>query len=253
MANVTVIPATKEVFTSLPIAAQKKKRVAAYARVSTDSDEQKTSYDAQIEYYTKFIQSKPEWEFVKVYPDEGISGLGTKKREQFNEMMRDALNGKIDLIVTKSVSRFARNTVDTLTAVRQLKDKGVEVWFEKENIHTLDAKGELFITIMSSLAQEESRSISENVTWGKRKQFENGKVSFAYSCFLGYDKGQNKGDPPVINEEQAEIVKDIYRWFMSGMTPFMIAKLLTEKKIPTPMQKETWLASTVENILTNEK
>jgi DNA invertase Pin-like site-specific DNA recombinase len=253
MANVTVIPATKEVFTSVPIASQQKKRVAAYARVSTDSEEQKTSYDAQIDYYTKFIQSKPDWDFVGVYTDEGITGTSTKRREGFNDMISDALAGKIDLIVTKSVSRFARNTVDTLTAVRQLKDKGVEVWFEKENIRTLDAKGELFITIMSSLAQEESRSISENVTWGKRKQFENGRVSFAYSSFLGYDKGKDKCDPPVVNPEQAEIVKKIYKWFMTGMTPFMIAKRLTESGIKSPMGKDKWVGSSVESILTNEK
>lgn len=145
----------------------KKKKVAVYARVSTDSDEQLTSYEQQVAYYTDFIQSRPEWEFVQVYTDEGISGLMTKRREGFKAMIKDALAGRIDLIVTKSVSRFARNTVDSLTTIRRLKDKGVEVYFEKENIYTMDSKGELLITLMSSLAQEESRSISENVTWGK--------------------------------------------------------------------------------------
>src|SRR5699024_2944331 len=141
------------------------------------------------DYYTRFIQSKSEWEFVKVYTDEGISAVNTQKREGFNQMVRDALDGKIDLIVTKSVSRFARNTVDSLVTVRKLKEKGVEVYFEKENISTLDSKGELLITIMSSLAQEDSRSISENVTWGQRKRFADGKVSLPYSHFLGYRKG----------------------------------------------------------------
>ena len=131
-----------------------KRRVAGYARVSTDSEEQQTSYEAQVDYYTRYIRSKPEWEFVNVYTDEGISATNTKKREGFNQMVRDALDGKIDLIVTKSVSRFARNTVDSLVTVRKLKEKGVEVYFEKENIYTLDSKGELLITIMSSLAQE---------------------------------------------------------------------------------------------------
>ena len=157
---------------SAPDAAVRKKRVAAYARVSTDSDEQLSSYEAQVGFYTQHIKNNPEWEFVNVYTDEGISGTNTRKREGFNRMVADAMDGKIDLILTKSISRFARNTVDTLTTVRKLKEKGVEVYFEKENIYTLDAKGEVMITIMGSLAQEESRSISENVTWGKRRSME---------------------------------------------------------------------------------
>ena len=136
-----------------------KRKVCAYARVSTDSDEQFTSYEAQKDYYEKYIKSKPEWEFVGVYSDEGISGTNIKNRDGFNKMIQAALNGGIDLIVTKSVSRFARNTVDTLTTIRKLKEKGVEVYFEKENIYTMNGSGELLITIMSSLAQEESRSI----------------------------------------------------------------------------------------------
>lgn len=162
-----------------------KRKVAAYARVSTDTKEQISSYEAQVDYYTRYIKSKNNWEFIEVYTDEGISATNTKKRDGFNRMIKDALDKKIDLIVTKSVSRFARNTVDTLTTVRKLKEKGVEVYFEKENIYTLDSKGELLITIMSSLAQEESRSISENVTWGQRKRFADGKVSLPYKNFLG--------------------------------------------------------------------
>ena len=156
--KVTCIPATKNRFTALPVTSVSKRRVAAYARVSTDSDEQFTSYAAQIDYYTNYIQQHPEWEFVKVYTDEGISGLNTRHRDGFNEMIADALAGKIDLIVTKSVSRFARNTVDSLTTIRKLKEHGVECYFEKESIYTFDGKGELLLTIMSSLAQEESRS-----------------------------------------------------------------------------------------------
>lgn len=151
--------------------------MAVYARVSTNNEEQLTSYEAQVDYYTRYIQAKDEREFVEVYTDEGISATNTKKRDGFNCMVADALAGKIDLIITKSISRFARNTVDTLTTVRKLKEKGIEVFFEKENIRTLDGKGELLITIMSSLAQEESRSISENVTWGQRKRFADGTVS----------------------------------------------------------------------------
>ena len=166
-------------------------------------------------------------------------------------MVRDALNGKIDLIVTKSVSRFARNTVDSLVTVRKLKEKGVEVYFEKENIYTLDSKGELLITIMSSLAQEESRSISENVTWGQRKRFADGKVSVAYKHFLGYEKGED--DMPRIVEKEAAIVQRIYALFMAGNTPGGIARLLTAEGISTPAGKEQWRSSTIESILTNEK
>lgn len=250
---VTVIPATINPRTRMPELAIKKRRVAGYARVSTDSDEQYTSYEAQVDYYTQLIKQNPDWEFVKVYTDEGISGLNTKKRDGFNEMIADALAGKIDLIITKSVSRFARNTVDSLSTIRKLKAQNVECYFEKENIYTFDGKGELLLTIMSSLAQEESRSISENVTWGQRKRFADGKVSFAYSSFLGYDRGENKCDPPVINPEQAETVKFIYRSFMEGKTPCAIAKALTAAGIPTPRDKEKWAVSTVLSILTNEK
>lgn len=250
---VTVIPATINPRTRLPELTIQKRRVAGYARVSTDKDEQYTSYEAQVEYYTQLIQCNPDWEFVNVYTDEGISGLNTKKRDGFNEMIADALAGKIDLIITKSVSRFARNTVDSLSTIRKLKAHNVECYFEKENIYTFDGKGELLLTIMSSLAQEESRSISENVTWGQRRRFEEGRVSFAYSSFLGYDKGKNKCDPPVINPEQAKVVKRIYRMFMEGKTPCNIAKALTADGILTPRQKTVWSTSTIESILTNEK
>lgn len=166
-------------------------------------------------------------------------------------MISDALDGRIDLIVTKSVSRFARNTVDSLTTVRKLKEKGVEVYFQKENIYTLDSKGELLITIMSSLAQEESRSISENVTWGQRKRMADGKITLPYGNFLGYKKGTD-GLPEIVPEE-AEIVRTIYRSFIHGMTPYKIAKMLTESQIATPSGKSKWTASTVKRILQNEK
>jgi len=147
-----------------------------------------------------------------MYSDEGITATNTKHRDGFNQMVEDALAGKIDLIITKSVSRFARNTVDSLTTVRKLKEHGVEIYFEKENIWTLDAKGELLITIMSSLAQEESRSISENTTWGQRKRFADGRASVPYKNFLGYDKGFK------VNEKEAETVKLIYKWFLEGFS-----------------------------------
>lgn len=229
MPEVTVIPATKSIHTKAPTKSHTKRRVAAYARVSTDSEEQLNSYEAQVDYYTHFIQGKPEWEFVKVYTDEGISATNTRKREGFNRMIADALDGKIDLIVTKSVSRFARNTVDSLTAVRKLKEHGTEVYFQKENIYTFDSKGELLITIMSSLAQEESRSISENVTWGQRKRFADGKVRLPYKSFLGYRKGAD-GLPEIVPEE-AETVRLIYRLFIGGRTVNYIANHLTQSGI----------------------
>ena len=249
--TVTVIPQTIQPLTGITVCETVRKKVAAYARVSTDSEEQQTSYEAQVDYYTRYINSKAEWEFVKVYTDEGISGTNTKNRDGFNEMVQDALEGKIDLIITKSVSRFARNTVDSLVTVRKLKECGVEVYFEKENIYTLDSKGELLITIMSSLAQEESRSISENVTWGQRKRFADGKFSLAYKHFLGYEKG-NDGLPQVV-EDEAKLVRRIYKLFMQGKTPCNIASALTAEGIPTPGEKEKWRASTILSILKNEK
>lgn len=252
MPNVRVIPATINKKTAMPIDSPSRRKVAGYARVSTDYEEQQSSYEAQVDYYTKYITGRDDWEFVGIYTDEGISATNTKKREGFKSMVADALAGKIDLIITKSVSRFARNTVDSLTTVRQLKDAGVEIYFEKENIWTLDAKGELLITIMSSLAQEESRSISENTTWGQRKKMQDGRVTFAYSSFLGYDKDKETGKL-VIVEEQARIVRLIYKLFLEGFSCIAIAKELTSRGIKTPMGKDVWNPGSVGRILTNEK
>ena len=249
--KITRIESRTSLFAAAPEAQQRKRRVAAYARVSTDSDEQLSSYEAQVDFYTRYIQNNPEWEFVSVYTDEGVTGTNTKKREGFNRMIEDALAGKIDLILTKSISRFARNTVDTLTTIRRLKEKGIEVYFEKENIYTLDAKGEVMITIMSSLAQEESRSISENVTWGKRRSMEEGKICLGYKHFLGYEKGED-GLPKIV-EEQAEVVRRIYSSFLEGCTVRAIADQLTEEGIPTPAGKSKWRVSTIMSILQNEK
>jgi len=249
--NVRVIPATIKQNCSNSMQTTAKRRTAAYARVSTDSEEQLTSYEAQVDYYTKYIKDNADWEFAGIYTDEGISAVSMKKREGFKKMVADALAGKIDLIVTKSVSRFARNTVDSLSTVRKLKEKGVEVFFEKENIFTFDGKGELLITILSSLAQEESRSISENVTWGQRKRFADGKVNMPYKRFLGYEKGED-GTPQIV-EREAEIVRHIYRLFIEGKTPSAIAKHLVESAIPSPGGKKNWQVGTVSSILRNEK
>ncbi|GHT78027.1 serine recombinase [Actinomycetota bacterium] len=251
MPNIRVIPATIHQTSAQNRTAAVRRRVAAYARVSTDSEEQLTSYEAQVDYYTHYIRENKDWEFVGVYTDEGISAVNTKHREGFKQMVADALAGDIDLIVTKSVSRFARNTVDSLSTVRKLKENGVEVFFEKENIYTFDGKGELLITIMSSLAQEESRSISENVTWGQRKRFSDGKVSMPYKHFLGYEKGED-GLPRIVDDE-AQTVRSIFRMFMDGMTFSAIAKRLTDDGVPTPSGKQVWQTAVVRSMLQNEK
>lgn len=269
--KVTVIPPRIRALPGMPALTVQKKRVAAYARVSTNSEEQLTSYEAQVKHYTEYIQSKEHtdhWQFVSVYTDKGITGTSTAKREGFNRMIQDALAGKIDLIITKSVSRFARNTVDTLTTIRKLKEHGVEVYFEEQNIYTLDGKGEVLLTIMSSIAQEESRNISENVTWGMRKRFADGKVSMPYKQFMGYRRGKN-GTPEIV-EAEAQIIRTIFRRFLEGATPAIIARELNAADIPCPSRKSLlgeneieagkarkktarWSPSTIESILTNEK
>ena len=266
-----MIPPRVRALPGMPTFSVRPKRVAAYARVSTNSEEQLTSYEAQVKHYTEYIKCREHmdnWQFVEVYTDRGITGTSTAKREGFNRMMQDALAGEIDLIITKSVSRFARNTVDTLTAIRRLKENGVEVYFEEQNIYTLDGKGELLLTIMSSIAQEESRNISENVTWGIRKRFADGKVSMPYKRFMGYRRGED-GVPEIV-EAEAQIVRGIFRRFLEGATSTMIAKELNEADVPCPACKSLlgeneieaekderkvarWSASTVESILTNEK
>ena len=269
--TVTVIPPRLKPVPGMPTLAVRPKRVAAYARVSTNSEEQLTSYDAQVKHYTEHIKAREHsdnWQFVEVYTDKGITGTSTKKREGFNRMIQDALAGKIDLIITKSVSRFARNTVDTLTTIRKLKERGVEVYFEEQNIYTLDGKGEVLLTIMSSIAQEESRNISENVTWGMRKRFAEGRATMPYGQFMGYRRGAD-GSPEIV-EAEARIVRTIFRRFLEGATPAIIARELNAAEIPCPSRKglltddaievekarkktARWSPSTVESILTNEK
>ncbi|HUM85225.1 MAG TPA: recombinase family protein, partial [Lachnospiraceae bacterium] len=166
MGNVMVIPARRQVGNSVKKSEQPKLRVAAYCRVSTDSDEQETSYDAQVTHYTEYIQKNPELELAGIFADDGISGTNTKKRTEFNRMIDECMAGNIDMIITKSISRFARNTLDCLQYIRQLKDKNIPVYFEKESINTMDAKGEVLITIMASLTQQESQSLSQNVKLG---------------------------------------------------------------------------------------
>lgn len=250
--SITVIPARANRTNLAENIQVSKKKVAAYCRVSTDNEEQLTSYEAQVNYYTSYIANNPEYELAGIYADEGITGTSTKKREQFNQMIEDCMDGKIDLIITKSISRFARNTLDCLNYVRQLKNLGIGIFFEKENIDTLDSKGEVLLTILSSLAQDESRSISENSTWGIRRRFEQGKVTVNHKKFLGYDKKDDDGNL-IINEKQAKIVRRIYDDFLNGMGPNRIAKELEEEGVKTWSDKTKWYESTIRKILSNEK
>ena len=215
--SITVIPA-KQTLTqaSTENRLSEKIRVAAYCRVSTDQEEQQSSYENQVSYYRAYIQNNPQYEYVDIYADEGITGTSTKKRDAFNRMIEDCRAHKIDLIITKSISRFARNTLDCLNYVRELKGLGIGIIFEKENINTLDAKGEVLPTILSSLAQDESRSISENSAWGIRRRFEQGQYTIATKRFLGYDRDKNGN--LVVNPRQAKIVQRLYREFLDGKT-----------------------------------
>lgn len=248
---VNVVTATKDITGRDTGDVFSRRRVAAYARVSTDSDEQETSFEHQSTFYEQYIRSNPLWKFVGLYADEGISGTMVKGREGFKRMIADAKDGKIDLIVTKSISRFARNTVDSLVTVRELKDKGIEVFFEKENIYTMDSKGELLITVMSSIAQEESRNISENVTWGNRKRMQEGRVTMPYDRFLGYERGED-GKPKIV-ESEAAVVRRIYKEYLGGKSASTIAKELMAENIASPSGGKKWYAGTIESILRNEK
>ncbi|MCD7826390.1 MAG: recombinase family protein [Clostridiaceae bacterium] len=234
---------------AIPVIPERKK-VAAYARVSMETERLHHSLSAQVSYYSDLIQRNPEWKYAGVYADEAISGTSVN-RPEFQRMLADCEAGKIDIILAKSISRFARNAVDLLNVVRHLKELGIEVRFEKENIWTFDGKGELLITIMSSLAQEESRSISENCTWGQRKRFSDGKVTVPFKRFLGYDRGPDGN--LVVNPEQAVTVRKIYQLFLEGKTPCGIATQLTREGIKSPAGRDKWNASAVKSILSNEK
>lgn len=251
--NVHVIPATRrdnENFRSNEIT---KKRVCAYCRVSTEEESQATSYELQVSYYTDFIKKNPSWEFVGIFADEGISGTSTKKRLQFQKMIQECVDGKVDYIITKSISRFARNTLDCLQHVRQLKnlDKPVGIFFEKENIDTLDSKSELILTILSSVAQDESRSISENTKWGVQKRFQQGKAHCPTTYFMGYDTDED--GKLFINEEEAEIIRRIYKEFLAGKGSNVIANGLMKDNVVTVRGNFTWTSDRIIKILKNEK
>jgi len=247
---VTVIP-VKPVEVVKGFALGAKKRVAAYCRVSTDLKEQETSFESQVQHYTDTISKRTDWDLADIYADDGISGTTTTKRTEFLRMINDCMAGKIDMIITKSISRFARNTEDCLHFVRKLKDKGIAVYFETENIDTLGSGGELLLTILSGMAQDSSRNQSDVTKWGILRQFESGRVLVNTTRFLGYDK--NKDGELVINEEQAELVRRVFREYLEGKSYNSIAKGLMKDKIKTVTGKEKWWDSTISGMLENEK
>lgn len=249
--NVIVIPARRRVGSQRTAAQVQKIRVAAYCRVSTDSEEQETSYEAQVSHYTEYIKSKPEWQMVEVYADDGISGTNTAKRDEFNRMIADCETGKIDLILTKSISRFSRNTLDCLKYTRKLKALNTAVFFEKENINTMDSKGEVLLTIMASLAQQESESLSANVRMGIQYRNQQGKVQINHNWFLGYTKDAEGN--LVIDPKQAEIVRRIYREYLEGASFLQIKRSLEADGIPNGAGHLKWHESNIHQILTNEK
>lgn len=253
MGNVMLIPARRKGGNNARKQEEEKPklRVAAYCRVSTDSDEQATSYEAQVEHYTEYIKKNPEWEFAGIYADDGISGTNTKNREEFNRLIKDCETGTIDMVITKSISRFARNTLDCLKYIRRLKEKNIPVFFEKESINTMDAKGEVLITIMASLAQQESQSLSQNVKLGLQYRYRQGKVQINHNRFLGYTKDADGN--LIIDPEQAEIVKRIYREYLEGLSMDKIAAGLERDGILTGAGGKRWHTSTINKILRNEK
>ena len=248
--RVRVIPATRNTPANRG-PRQGRQRVAAYCRVSTDSEEQLTSYEAQKEYYTHKIQENPDWELAGIFADKGLSGTSMKKRAEFNKMIAACKRGRIDLILAKSLSRFARNTVDCLDTVRMLKGRGIGVIFEKENINTLTESSEFLITLFSGFAQAESESLSKNVSWGKEKSMKAGNVTFQYKKLLGYRKGADS--KPEIVPEEAETVRRIYRRYLDGCSLIQIQQELESDRIPTAQGIQKWTRSVVQSILTNER
>ena len=246
--TVTVIPAKPQMDQRTVM---RQLRVAAYCRVSTEEEEQQSSYEAQCTYYIDKIMTNPEWTMAGIFADEGISGTSTKNRDDFNRMIRRCRQKKIDLILTKSISRFARNTLDSLKYIRALKGMGIGIIFEKENINTLETDTELIITFMSAFAQSESESISANVRWGKRQAMKEGKASVNFKKLYGYyldDEGN-----PQVNSDQAEAIRSIYDQYLQGASLRMIKLSLEGKAVPNPAGGAKWDISQIRSILGNEK
>ena len=244
--TVTVMPATLRANLSEMI---QKENVTYYARVSTDMNEQEESYEKQREYFENYIKLRPEWNYVEGYADQGISGTKAQQRPEFMRMIEDCRKGKINRILVKSISRFARNTVDTLHYIQELKELGVSVWFETQGIDTMTPNGEVLITILAALAEQESRTISTNVKWGYQKRFKDGKVIINHRFILGYTK---VGKEYVVVEDEAKIVRRIFLDYLSGKSARQICDELNQEGIPTKRGCE-WTPSTVLNMLSNEK
>lgn len=249
--NITVIPPRRKIGTQKDAAVTKRTRVAAYCRVSTEYEEQESSYETQVAHYTSYIKGNPEWELVDVYADDGISATNTAKRDAFNRMIEDCHAGKIDMILTKSISRFARNTVDCLKYTRDLKALNIAIFFEKENINTLDAKGEVLLTIMAALAQQESESLSANVRLGIQFRNQQGKVQINHNWFLGYTKDEN--GKLIVEPEQAKVVQRIYREYLEGSSLLQIRRGLEADGVKNGAGHTRWHETNIKQILTNEK
>lgn len=247
--RVVVIPAKPELVQSQRV--RRQLRVAAYCRVSTDDEEQLTSYEAQQHYYTDKIMTNQEWTMAGIFADEGITGTSARKRPEFLKMIRQCRQKKIDIVLTKSISRFARNTVDCLHYIRLLKELGIAVIFEKENINTLEIDSEILITLLGAFAQSESESIRANVRWGKRQAMREGKVSIQYKKLYGFQRGEDR--KPEIIPEQARVVAEIYRRYLAGASYRMIQDWLQEEQVPNSSGKPEWSIHGIRNILTNEK
>ena len=245
---VRVVEATRQMHTMAPLRALTRRKAACYLRISTRSDEQENSLENQRAHYEELFATSLDYEFAGCYYDDGVSGTGISHRHGFQQMVNDALASKFTLILTKSISRFGRNVVDSISTIRKLMEYGVECIFEKENIHTFDPKSSFILTIMTAMAENESMSISENVTWGMRQGFAQGKIALPYSHFLGYRKGE---DGPVVVPEEADLVRTIYRRYLEGHTPGMIVKELEAAGVPSPTGKDKWHPSTINSMLTN--
>lgn len=229
----------------------KQLRVAAYCRVSTEQEEQQSSFNAQVGYYTEKISENTQWQLAGIFADEGISGTSVNKRPEFMRMIRLCEKGKIDMILTKSISRFSRNTVDCLNYIRRLKELQIPVVFEKENINTMQMASEVMLGMMGMFAQAESESLSKNVTWGIRNSFKNGNVPFRYNQMLGYEKGDD-GKPKIVPEE-AEVVKKIFKLYLDGSSLVQIKQMLESEHIKTASGKIEWTQGGLKYILQNEK
>ena len=247
---VRIIPATIDTKAAIT-QSYRQLRVAAYCRVSTKQDEQLNSYEVQRTHYEERIRTEPKWSLVGIFADKGITGTSMKKRDEFNKMLRLCYKGKIDMIIVKSISRFARNTLDVIKITRKLREINVDVYFEEQGIHSIDPASEFYITIYGSIAQSESENISANVKWGKAQSAKQGNVPFQCKHFLGYTKNAD-GEIEIVPEE-AEIIREIYERYLSGESLHGIKCYLEAKEIPTPAGCSVWRQETIRSILSNEK